>query len=83
MCRDSNGIARCHTVRMLLGDDFLAWMVLAMGGALFVGNVAALIMPPSGPRRDADMAKAPLGRSVLMAVVGLLAALWALATLLS
>jgi hypothetical protein len=68
---------------MLLGEDFLAWMVLAMGGALFVGNVAALLRPPSAPRKDTELQKAPLGRSVLMAVVGLVAAVWALATLIS
>jgi hypothetical protein len=68
---------------MLLGDDFLAWMVLALGGALFVGNVAALLRPPSSARKENDLARAPVGRSVLMAAVGFVAAVWALATLLS
>jgi hypothetical protein len=68
---------------MLLGDDFLAWMVLALGGALFAGNVAALLRPPAAARTDTDLPKAPVARSVLMAAVGLIAALWALATLLS
>ena len=31
---------------MFLGDDLLAWLVLALGGALLVGNVAAIVRPP-------------------------------------
>ncbi len=31
---------------MFLGDDLLAYLVLAIGGALMVGNVMALIRPP-------------------------------------
>jgi hypothetical protein len=66
---------------VLLGDDLLAWLILALGGALFAGNVMALVKPP--PRKEGDLAKAPIGRSVLMGVVGLIAAVWALASLVS
>ena len=31
---------------MFLGDQLLAYLVLAMGGALLVGNVLALVKPP-------------------------------------
>jgi hypothetical protein len=41
----------------------------------------ALVKPP--PPKEGDLPKAPVGRSVLMGVVGLLAAVWALASLLS
>ena len=66
---------------MFLGDDLLAWLVLALGGALFAGNAMALVKPP--PPREGDLEKAPVGRSVLMGVIGLIAAVWALASLLS
>jgi hypothetical protein len=66
---------------VFLGDDLLAWLILALGGALFAGNLMALIKPP--PRQEGDLAKAPIGRSVLMGVIGLVAAVWALASLFS
>lgn len=67
---------------MFLGDDLLAWLVLALGGAMFVGNVMALVRPPERPADDADLARAPLARSIVMAAVGLVGAIWAVATLL-
>lgn len=67
---------------MFLGEDLLAWMVLALGAALAVGSLAALVRPPEN-RRDGDLAAAPLGRSVVMIVVGAIAALWALASLVA
>ncbi len=70
-----------HTVGVFLGDDLLAWLILALGGALCAGNVMALIKPP--PPQEGDLAKAPVGRSVLMGAVGLIAAIWALASLLT
>lgn len=66
---------------MLLGDDLLAWLVLALGGALFVGNVVAIVRPPEGPREEGALEHAPIARSLLMAVVGLIGAVWAMATL--
>ena len=68
---------------MFLGDDLLAWLVLALGGALFVGNVVAIVKPPEGPREEGTLERAPLARSVGMALVGLLGAVWALATLIA
>jgi hypothetical protein len=67
---------------MFLGEDLLAWLVLALGGALAVGSAAALIRPPE-TRREGDLAAAPVGRSVVMIVVGALAAFWALASLIA
>ncbi len=67
----------------LLGDvDYLPLFVLALGGALFVGNVLALVRPPARLQQG-DLERAPKGRSLLMAGVGLVAAVWALATLLT
>ncbi len=68
---------------MFLGDDLLAWLVLALGGALFVGNVAAIARPPAEPRDEGALERAPLARSIVMGGLGLVAAIWALASLLS
>jgi hypothetical protein len=67
---------------MFLGKDLLAWLTLAMGGALLVGNVLAVIKPPQRREED-DLEKAPVARSLGMAAIGLVAAVWALASLLS
>ena len=67
---------------LLLGEDLLAWLVLAMGGALAVGNALALLRPPPDAR-DGDLARAPVARSLVMLVIGLIAAIWALASLIA
>ena len=67
---------------LLGGPDFLAYLVLALGGAMAVGSVAALVRPPEN-LKDGDLPSAPVGRSIAFAVVGALAALWALATLIA
>jgi hypothetical protein len=67
---------------VFLGDDLLPYLVLALGGALFVGNVLAVVRPPS-TRREGDLERAPTVRSLAMAGLGLLAALWALASLVA
>ena len=68
---------------MFLGEDLLAWLVLAIGGALAVGNVLALVRPPTERRDEEDLDRAPVGRSLLMAVVGGVAAVWAAGSLLT
>jgi hypothetical protein len=65
---------------LLLGNDLLAWLVLALGGAMVVGNVMALVRPPARPRQG-ELSRPPVGRSALYVVLGVLAAVWALATL--
>ncbi|MET0144813.1 MAG: hypothetical protein ABW328_08530 [Ilumatobacteraceae bacterium] len=67
---------------MFLGDDLLAWLVLALGGALLVGNVAAIVRPPAEPREEGALERAPLARSIAMGAVGLVATVWALASLI-
>jgi len=67
---------------LFLGKDLLLWLVLAVGGALFVGNMTALVRPPTKARAD-DLARAPVARTVVMGAVGAVAALWAVASLLS
>jgi len=55
---------------------------LAFGGAMFVGNLAAVFKPRDTPREEGELTHAPRVRSIGMAVLGLLAALWAFFTLL-
>ena len=68
---------------MFLGEDLLQWLLLALGGALFVGNVAAIVRPPDEQRDEANLERAPIGRSLVYAGLGLVAAVWALATLIA
>jgi hypothetical protein len=67
----------------LLGDDLLVWILLAMGGALLAGNVMALVRPPAAPRDEGDLEQAPRGRSIVMALIGLVVFVAALAALLN
>ena len=68
---------------MFLGEDLLAYLVLAIGGALFVGNVMAVVRPPERQVDDANLERAPVMRSLTFAVIGLVAALWALGSLVA
>lgn len=68
--------------QVLLGDDILEWVVLALGAALFVGNLLAVLRPPAAPQ-EGELPRAPVTRSLVFAAIGLLAAVWALATLVS
>jgi hypothetical protein len=68
------------------GTDLLRLLVIAFGGALVVGNVLARIRPPSRVATgddDSPPAKPPLARSVTMITIGMVAVIWALATLTS
>jgi len=47
-----------------------------------VGSILAVVRPPES-RREGDLEHAPVGRSVVFALVGLVAALWALGSLLT
>ncbi len=67
---------------MFLGEDLLAYLVLALGAAMAVGSIMALVRPPESPK-EGELARAPLSRSLVMIVVGLVAAVWALASLLA
>jgi hypothetical protein len=68
---------------MFLGDDLLAFLALALGGALFAGNLLAMIKPPEQQREEGNLERAPLGRSLLYAGLGFVVAVWALATLIA
>lgn len=66
---------------LFLGEDLLAYLVLALGAALFVGNVLAVLRPPE-EHKEGELVRAPIGRSLVMAGLGLVGAIWALASLL-
>lgn len=68
---------------MFLGEDLLAWLTLAFGGALFVGNFLAIVKPPAQQLDDGNLERAPVLRSAIYAGIGLVAAIWALASLVS
>lgn len=75
---------------MFLGDNIIVYLVLALGGALAVGNVAAIVKPPQknnmptvkdDESESTDLDKAPIARSLIMAIIGATAAVWAIASL--
>ena len=68
---------------MFLGKDLIVWMLLALGGALFAGNVMALIRPPQVPRGEGDLAQAPRSRSITMAAIGFVVTVAALGALIA
>ena len=69
---------------MIFGENLLALLVLAIGAALAFGNLMALVRPRDEHQvGEGELARPPLARSVAMIVLGLLAAVWALASLAS
>ena len=67
---------------MFLGEDLLPLLVLALGAALVFGNGMALVRPPKDAKED-DLQRAPVGRSAVMMAIGFVAAVWALASLVT
>jgi hypothetical protein len=67
---------------VFLGDQLLPSLVLALGGAMFVGNALAVVRPREDPR-EGELERAPVARSLVMAGAGLIAAVWALASLIA
>jgi hypothetical protein len=57
-------------------------LVLAFGGAMCVGNVLAIVKPPQ-QAAEGSLPRAPRSRSLAMAAVGFVAALWSLLSLVS
>ena len=46
-----------------------------------VGSIGAIVRPPDA-RKEGDLEQAPVARSIAFALVGLVAALWALGSVL-
>lgn len=71
---------------LFLGDDLIAWLILALGAALVVANVAVLFRPPLEDPRDPDSARRqppPVRRVAPWIAVGLVLSVWAVASLWS
>ncbi len=66
---------------MFLGEDLLGWLLLALGAAMFVGNGLAIIRPPAN-KENTDLKKAPIARSLIFMLLGLVASVAALGTLI-
>ena len=80
-------------------DEVMRELVLALGGALFLANGAALVRRRSDARRAAaggrrpsttngangsdDLVQAPLARTVTYVIIGLIVAIWALASIVT
>ena len=68
---------------VFLGDDILRWLVLALGGAMAVGNILALTRPRPPGGAGEDLPRPPVARSLVMIALGVVAAVWALASLVA
>jgi hypothetical protein len=75
-------VGAASSTDLLLGNNLLAYVFLALGGALVVGNGLALVRPPQHLDQG-DLRRAPVGRTATMIVVGAVVAIWALASLVS
>ena len=79
-------------------DEVLREMVLALGAALFLANAFALVRRRADARQEAtggrsrdrslgdddtDLSQAPLARTVTYMLIGLIVALWALASIVN
>ena len=64
------------------GRELLTLLVLAFGAAMALGSVAALVRPPA-QAKEGDLERPPMARSVVMIVIGGVAALWAVASLIA
>jgi hypothetical protein len=67
-------------------DEVLRELLVALGAALFVGNLIALVRrrPPASRAGDDDqqpLPRAPLARTVLYLLIGLVVMVWGIASL--
>lgn len=63
-------------------EDLLPLLVLALGGAMLVGPFLALVRPRDQVKQG-ELARPPLGRSLAFMAVGLVASIWAVASLVT
>ena len=64
-------------------DSLLAQLILALGAALVAGNAFALVMARRGVRPKGATSDLRKGRAWFLLVVGLVIAIWGLASLLA
>ena len=63
---------------MFLGENLIEWLLLALGGAMALGNLAAFVRPPRGT----DLDRPPLWRGLSYLAIGVVVVVWALAGLI-
>lgn len=68
---------------LFLGEDLLPLLLLAFGGAMAVGSFGALLRPPAKSVDAGKLQQAPRARTIGFGVMGLIIAVWALASLVS
>lgn len=66
----------------MFGDNLLPSLVLALGGALAVGTLLALVKPPA-ERAEGALDTPPLARSLVQIAIGSIAAAWAAVSMLT
>jgi hypothetical protein len=67
-----------------LDSTLLTWLLLAFGAAMVVGNLAALLKPPAPEPGSGDVrVRPPIGRTLVFVLVGAVASIWALASLIA
>lgn len=64
-------------------DQVLLELLAAIGAALFLGNLLALVRRRREPAGAADLDRAPIGRTVLYLVVGFVVMLWSVGSLVT
>lgn len=64
------------------GPQLLVLMVLALGAAMAVGSLLALVRPPDSTA-EGELDRAPVARSIAMIAVGTLASVWAIGSLVA
>lgn len=66
-------------------DQILLELLAAVGGALFLGNLLALVRRRQGARSGdpGDLRQAPVGRTVLYLVIGLVVMTWGIGSLIA
>ena len=66
-------------------DEVLRELLVALGAALFLGNLLALIRrrPPRAVAEDGDetLVRAPVGRTVAYLLIGFVVMIWGIASL--
>ena len=61
-------------------DDLLPLLVLALGAAMLIGPFLALVRPRQEVK-EGELERPPLARSLAFMAVGLVASIWAVASL--
>ena len=65
---------------MFAVEDLLPLLVLALGGAMLVGPFLALVRPRPEVK-EGELERPPLPRSLAFMAIGLVASIWAVASL--